>query len=317
MMNEPAADARFNIASEPVLNREIRVIPRDSIPGRALVVVIAIMTFLACLTAGAALLVAHASENWRADVLRDITIQVKPRPGDDVESIIAKVSSIVSAAPGVKSVYVYSERDTAKLLQPWLGEGLDLSLLPIPRVLIVHLEGGSGNGVAALRAILAGAAPQASLDDHRAWAARIGTMAKAVVALAFVLFALVIVALATAIGFATRGAMAGTREVIEVLHFVGASDLFIAMEFQSHFVRLALRGALIGVFGALAFFLALLALSAWWSSAPGGEEIAAMFGAFALSASDYPAISLVGVGVTILTGLLSRAIVLNNLRELR
>ena len=40
--------------------------------------------------------------------------------------------------------------------------------------------------------------------------------------------------------------MAGNREIIEVLHFVGASDAFIAREFQSHFRRLGLRGAIIG-----------------------------------------------------------------------
>ena len=37
--------------------RQTALIPADTVAGRALVVVIAIMTFLACLTAGAAILV--------------------------------------------------------------------------------------------------------------------------------------------------------------------------------------------------------------------------------------------------------------------
>ena len=86
------------------------------------------------------------------------------------------------------------------------------------------------------------------------WAARIGTMANAVVVLAAALFALMILAMGTAIGFATRGAMAGNREIVEVLHLVGVSDAFIAREFQTHFRRLGFRGSIIGGLAAMTFF---------------------------------------------------------------
>ena len=125
-----------------------------------------------------------------------------------------------------------------KLLEPWLGAGLDLSQLPVPRLILVRLRGQGSQNLATLRKALASAVPQADLDDHRVWAARLGTMADAVVILAAALFALMIVAMGTAIGFATRGAMAGNREIIEVLHLVGASDTFIAREFQSPFPSL-------------------------------------------------------------------------------
>ncbi len=173
------------------------------------------------------------------------------------------------------------------------------------------------NNLADLKATLAREVPAANLDDHRLWAARIGAMASAIVALAVALFALMIVAMATAIGFATRGAMAGNREIIEVLHLVGASDTFIAKEFQAHFLRLGFRGALIGGASAIAFFFAASALSSWWSRSAGGEEIAAMFGAFALEPSGYLALALVGAAIALLTGYLSRTIALRHLRDLR
>jgi cell division transport system permease protein len=158
--------------------------------------------------------------------------------------------------------------------------------------------------------------PQANLDDHRVWASRIGIMANAIVGLAVALFILVIVAMATAIGFATRGAMAGNREIVEILHFVGASDAFIAGEFQIHFLRLGFRGAVIGVLSAIGFFLLCSALSSWRANSPGGDEIAAMFGAFSLGAGGYVLLALVGAAVTLLTGFLSRRIVFNHLRDL-
>ena len=76
-MNEPIVEPILAVESESSFKINAPLIPRDSVAGRALVVVIAIMTFLACLTAGAALLVADASQAWRSDVLRQATIQVK------------------------------------------------------------------------------------------------------------------------------------------------------------------------------------------------------------------------------------------------
>ncbi len=316
-MNEPIDDNQLAMTAQPSLKRDMPLVPGDSVAGHALVVVIAIMTFLACLTAGAALLVALASEGWRSEVLRDVTIQLKPGAGDDVESLVAKVVSLATQAPGVERVHAYSAAESAKLLQPWLGEGLDLSLLPIPQIIVAHFEGGTDDDLAGLRAALTSAVPQANLDDHRLWAARIGIMANAIVALAAALFALMIAAMATAIGFATRGAVAGNREIIEVLHFVGASDVFIIREFQTHFRRLGFRGALIGCSTAMAFFLTAATLSNWRANSTGSLEIAAMFGAFALGPAGYAALAVVGAAVTLLTGLLSRAIVFRHLRTLQ
>jgi cell division transport system permease protein len=316
-MNEPFVEPILAIEPEPAFKTNAPLIPRDSVAGRALVVVIAIMTFLACLTAGAALLVADASQAWRSDVLRDATIQVKPRPGDDVESLVAKAVAIAAQAQEVESAHALSKAESEKLLEPWLGDGLDLSELPIPRLILVRLRGQGSQDLDTLRKALASAVPQADLDDHRIWATRLGTMANAVVILAAALFALMIVAMGTAIGFATRGAMAGNREIIEVLHLVGASNTFIAKEFQGHFRRLGLRGAMIGGLAAIAFFAAASLLSFWWAHSPGGDEIAAMFGSFTLGASGYVALAVVCAAVTLLTGFLSRVIVMRHLQRLQ
>jgi cell division transport system permease protein len=316
-MNEPIVEPLLAVDPESSFKTNAPLIPRDSVAGRALVVVIAIMTFLACLTAGAALLVAHASQAWRSDVLREATIQVTPGAGDDIESLVAKAVAIASKSPEVESAHAYSKAESEKLLEPWLGAGFDLSQLPVPRVITVRLRDQRPEGLAALRSALASAVPQADLDDHRIWATRLGAMADAVVILAAALFALMIVAMGTAIGFATRGAVAGNREIVEVLHLVGASNGFIAKEFQSHFRRLGLHGAMIGGLAAVVSFATASLLSFWWAHSPGGEEIAAMFGSFALGPSGYVALVAVCAAVTLLTGLLSREIVMQHLQNLQ
>ena len=61
------------------------------------------------------------------------------------------------------------------------------------------------------------------------------------------ILALVIAATIISVSFATRGAMASNRPIVEVLHFVGAGDRYIANRFMRHFLRLGVEGAMIGV----------------------------------------------------------------------
>ena len=56
---------------------------------------------------------------------------------------------------------------------------------------------------------------------------------------------------------ATRSAMASNREIVEVLHFVGATDRFISREFEKHFLRLGVRAGCVGAAFAMAVFLLL------------------------------------------------------------
>jgi cell division transport system permease protein len=314
---QPQGGAAQDVQADDALKRDMPLVPASSIAGRALVIVIAIMTFLACLTAGGAILVASASQDWRGEISREVTIQIKPASGEDIEAQVAKASEAARKAPGVAEVRALSKQESERLLEPWLGNGLDLDELPIPRLIVVRMQNRTAPDIAALREVLAAQAPGASLDDHRLWLARLDAMADAIVVFAALLFLLMISAMTMAIGFATRGAMAGNREIIEVLHFVGAADGYISRQFQTHFLRLGLKGGLLGGAFAALFFAAASALSAWWTNTVGGEEIGALFGAFSLGAKGYAAIFTVAIAIAVLTGAMSRLIVFRHLRGLQ
>src|SRR4249920_3271468 len=106
------------------------IVPKRSIAGRALVAVVAIMTFLASLTTGAVMLVRSAASEWQSDVAREVTIQIRPADGRDIEADVAKAVAIARAAAGVAEVQPYSKEEAARLLEPWLGTGLQLDDLP-------------------------------------------------------------------------------------------------------------------------------------------------------------------------------------------
>src|ERR1700746_3473187 len=77
------------------------IVPRASIAGRALVAVVAIMTFLASITTGAVLLVSASAAEWQSDVASEITIQVRPQPGRDLERDVAAASAAMRGPSGI------------------------------------------------------------------------------------------------------------------------------------------------------------------------------------------------------------------------
>jgi cell division transport system permease protein len=244
-----------------------------------------------------------------------MTIQVTPRAARDIEADSAKAASIAAGFPGVAEARAFTRQQSEELLAPWLGAGLDLSQLPTPRMIVVRRDPQKKLDEIGLRAALDAAVPNASLDDHGAWLQRLDTMAQVVVGAAVAIFVLVMIAMALAVGFATRGAMAGNREIIEALHFVGAADTFIARQFQFHFLRLGLRGGAAGGAAALLLFLLLSLLSRQWTTSAGGEQAEALFGSFSLGWAGVFAIGAISVTVALITGLMSRIIVFRALGE--
>jgi cell division transport system permease protein len=109
--------------------------------------------------------------------------------------------------------------------------------------------------------------------------------------------------------------MAGSREIVSVLHFVGASDQFIAREFQRHFLRLGLRGAAFGGLASIIIFLLSGWLTSRWSADPAAEQIEALFGQFNLGRGGYFTIGLIAAMMAVLTGLISRKVVYRQLRK--
>jgi len=210
------------------------------------------MTFLAAVTTGGVAMVIGAASEWQSDIAREMTIQVRPTPGNDIDAQVLKAESIARATAGMGEVRTYTKAESERLLEPWLG-GLSLDELPVPRMIAVRVAPGAQVDAAALRQALATQVAGASLDDHRGWIDRMRRMAAAAVAGGLGIVGLVLAATILSVAFATRGAMASNRPIVEVLHFVGAKEAYIASQFQRHFLTLGLKGGVIGGITAIRF----------------------------------------------------------------
>jgi cell division transport system permease protein len=297
----PAADPG---PPAPPMKRNAPLVPVDSAASRSLVAVIAILTFLAALCAGAAELVATSSAQWQASVANEATIQIRPQAQRDTEELVAEAVAIARATPGIVAAEPFSLAQSERLLEPWLGAGLDLGELPVPRLIVLRVAEDGAADFAGLRQRLR-AVPGASLDDHAQWLARLSSMAQTIVVIGAALVVLVLVATGLAVAFATRGAMAGNKGIVEVLHFVGARDSYIASEFQNRFLRLGLKGGITGGAAAILLFVILSTISGSWRASPAGDQIEALFGAFDIGWRGYAVMGGIAFVVAVVTALVS------------
>jgi cell division transport system permease protein len=233
------------------------IVPAGSVTGRSLTLVITIMCFLACLTAGAVYMMNQSASAWLHDIASEVTVQVEARERSDVDKVVADVSGYLSRQPGIASVRALSITDAAQLLEPWLGQTDALANLPVPRLIAIELDRQTPPDLSAVRAELGKQFKGVTLDDHRRWQQQIRTITRSFALGGLAILLLVGAATTAIIVSATKSAMASNREIVEVLHFVGATDRFIAREFERHFLRLGVRAGIVGAIWAMFVFLAM------------------------------------------------------------
>lgn len=292
------------------------IVPPGNIAGQALILVVAIMSFLSSLTIGAVSLVGQSAATWQSQISREATVQIRPARDFDIETALAEARAIAADFDGVRAARIIGPDETLALLEPWLGSGLGLDELPVPRLVVITIDETAPPDFSAMRAAITEAVPNATLDDHRAWVGRLVAMARTTTLAGIAILGLVLAALVMTVVFATRGALAGNHEVIEVLHFVGARAGFIARQFERRFLLVGLQGA--GAGGALAM-LVFLATGLWARrnlTSAENEQLSAFFGDFAIGPWTYLGVLVVIGLVGLLTMITTRITVLSVLHEI-
>jgi cell division transport system permease protein len=121
------------------------------------------------------------------------------------------------------------------------------------------------------------------------------------------------VATILSVTFATRGAMAANRSIVEVLHLIGARDRFIVGQFQRHFLLLGLKGGLIGGGAAILLFLIAGSGASLFAGTAWADQFEALFGTFSIGPSGYLVILLLIALIAAIAAMTSRRTVYQTL----
>jgi len=225
------------------------LLPRRGQGDRPLLVIMAVMAFLAGLALLTALWGARAGEIWTSDLDGRMTVQVMDSTqAEEALDLIANIPRM--------SGTILTEDETDALLAPWLGNAELPDDIPVPA--LISVDGPVETQILSDKLNQAGI--EAEVDDHRRWANQVERTAFWVRAAALSVLLIILAAGAATSGFATEAAMRAEETVIRVLGQVGAQDRFVARLFISRFFFLGLKAGIIGSCVALLFGLGLGAI---------------------------------------------------------
>jgi cell division transport system permease protein len=223
----------------------------------SLIFVVAVLSFLACLTAMGVLAGDRAARGWTSQLTGEATVIVRPRGGETPDAAAARAAEALSGVAGVAEARALEPAKAYDLIRPWLGDVSDLEDLPVPRLVAVTLDPRHPATGRRLDQALRREGVDATVDDHSVWIKDIRRAGGVVAALGLSIFLVIAAAAAAVVAFATRAGLAARRDVVEVLHLAGAEDGFIARLFQLRFAGVAGLAGLIGAGAAAVVGLAL------------------------------------------------------------
>ena len=238
--------------------------------------VIAIMMFLTVLAAAAGLGLASAATRLDDQIGGRVTIKIVEANPARRAAQAAAAAAALRDQPGVVAVRPVPEEEINRLLVPWLGQSGLAEDIPIPALIDVDLTPEGHDQLPQLTRVVTAAAPAARVDDNGQWLAPLASLIGALKWLAAGLVLLMVGATAATVVLAARAALDLHRSTIEVLHFMGATDVQVARLFQRRIALDALFGGLIG------FILAALVLIGI------GERVSAL-GSELLGSASVPA----------------------------
>ncbi len=216
---------------------------RQDASDRFLPWIIALMVYLAAMGGVGLIWLGDTLRQWDQSLASAVTLQM---PADVSQPRIEMALGALRQTKGIVSANLLGLDETAKLIQPWLGNSVSIAGLPLPRLIDVQVDPHTDVDYATLREQLNSIVPSAQLDNSRGSLSDARGFALRVEAVLATGVAVVAALIVTIIVFTARIGLAIHRSLIELLHLLGAQDAYIARQFQVHALSLGLRGGIIG-----------------------------------------------------------------------
>lgn len=227
-----------------MLNRYENMLIGDNQAARSFPWTLGILVFLATLVLAITLILSATADKWEKNVSGTSTVQVPDGPRHSIN--VSAAIDYLRSFPGVVSAKLISELEVGVILQPWLGSdysGLNLSL---PSLIDLKFQKGREVDKQSLIAGLERVAPGATVDDHRIWLQKLADFIEVGKTITFIILTLILFSIVVTVVFTTRAGLAIQKDVVEVLHLIGAQDSYVALQYQVHALKLAIYGSIIG-----------------------------------------------------------------------
>ena len=225
---------------------------KKDIAARFVPKIVALMVYLGTLCLVFTLFLVDSTHSWEKQFTTHLSIEIPIFSETPASTIQSRVLELLNRTPGVRYATAVSQKEMATLFRSLLGEEINTDLFSLPVVIDVSLDGKEKIDTHVLETHLKNISPQIQLMDHRAWQSQVLSLIHTSVYLALsVTFLILFAALATTT-FATRTSLLIHRQIIEVLSLMGATNSYIATQFQMNALK---QGLIASGFGSFFAFL--------------------------------------------------------------
>lgn len=258
-----------------------------------------LMVFIATLMVSIAMITYSSIHAWNQNVSGSLTVQIPTYDQNGqsrsqvLDNDIEMALTLLRSSEGVTGATVLTDDQMDLLMSPWLGENTNTSELPFPKIIDVTVDPNNFPDLNQIKADLEEQVPTAVLDSHRVALSELINLSENIINLISMLLCLLILTTAFSIAYVVKSSFAVHKDVIDLIHTMGASDFYITNQFATRCFKLTLIGSYLG------FILALLVMAVF------AYFLKNMTGGFILQASlSYPQ-WLIILSIPIVAGILA------------
>jgi cell division transport system permease protein len=224
-----------------------------------LVLLAALMTFMAIMFASGLYIFSNLTHHWRAGFENKITVEIPAQdnkgnliPQSRMDKLADRSASVLRNQPAVRNVELMNAKEVARLVEPWLGQNDEiLQEIPLPRLITVRLNKREAVELTSLETKIRNVAPHARIETHKDWLESLIKFIGAMEFAAMIMTFLVLVTMIITVYGAVRARIAIHFDELQLLHLMGASDNYISNQFQRYSFVTSLRGGIIGAIAAV------------------------------------------------------------------
>jgi cell division transport system permease protein len=212
--------------------------------GQLVTWIVGVMSYLTILMMVLVFALSSIQHYWQAGMTGRMTLEIpynKEMSFSDDKKL--ELEKSLNALNGVQAHFLTMD-DIAKLVGPWLGTGEVLQELPLPTLVdITRLDLPDAASTDDIQEAAKKIIPDATLDTHEEWLAELMHLAKACRMILIIISVILAFTAAMTVAATARTRLALHKAEVDLLHLIGATDSYIATQFQRQAFRLATEGA--------------------------------------------------------------------------
>ena len=223
-----------------------------------------LMVFIGTLLCGSGLFVYNSLNRWQQGVSESLTVQINTYDEagnfreDAIPVDVEKTLSILRTTPGVKEATVLNDIQMSDLMAPWIGADVNISDLPLPKLIDVAIDPDTPPFLERLKMDLSIQVPNASIDSHRIWLTQLVRLSYKILQIIAVVLLLLLFTVVFTVAYTTRASLKIQEPVIRLVHMMGAKDLYITNQYAWRTLKRAFIGGFIGFILASPILLGLM-----------------------------------------------------------